>query len=350
MFVNEPATDNPAQDVNSRIEEALNPQEELIENEELAVAEDDENLPDADDANSEDEDGSVDESDKEVSEEDLTLADYLGIDDDKLVVKDDGSVVVNAVVDGQASEVDLKELVKSYQIQGHVNNKSISLENDRKEFEQTRDQAFTELTTRLDGLNDMNKMLEEQLLGDYNSINWDTLRVQDPSEWAALKQEFAEKAQRIQQSKGLLAQEADRIKGEKQNDLDSKQAQYLQTEMNAMVADNPTWSDPAVMKAEVAEIGSFLKNDYGFSDDELKAVTDHRLLRLIKDAKAFKANKSGVADKKIVKPLPKFQKPGNTAKNAASLSKARAVKARKKAVKDSGGSTASIANSLIDRM
>lgn len=341
-----------AQDIASRIEDVLEPQADNA----TVVLDDGESLPEGDDTVLGDDEGSVDEEsddneEGEASSDDLSLASYLGIDDDKLVVKDDGSVMFNAIVDGEAKEVDLKELAKSYQLQGHVNNKSISLENDKKEFEKTRDSAYAEMKTRLDGVANLHKVLEDQLLSEYNSVDWATLRVQNPSEWSALRQEFSERASNMQQSQQLVSQEAQKLQQEQHQELSAKSEAHMKEQLDLMVVDNPSWSDDATMKTEVGKIGEFLTSEYDFTPDDLRMVQDRRLMRMIQDAKSYRDGKKGIAGKKVVNSkLPKFQKPGASVAQAANLAKARAAKATKKAVKDSGGSVESIANSLINRM
>lgn len=346
----ESATAGAAQDVESRIEEALFPQEQS--NEDItddAVIDDAETLPEDDDA----EDAEIDDDSadlEEVSDEDVSLASYLGIDEDRLNVDDDGKVTFKAIIDGESKDVDLKELAKSYQLQGHVNNKSIALENDRKEFESTRDTTYTELKTRVEGIAGMHKAVETMLLEDYQSVDWDALRHQDPSEWAALREEFSAKARKLQQAKGLISEEAKRIEAEQAEQNTAKQNEYLQAQYQQMIQDNPAWEDQDVMTKDVGEIGTFLNKAYGFNDDDLRNLTDSRLMRLVRDAKAYREGTKKAEQKKVTKGLPKFQKPGSQRTNAAALAKARAAKAQKKAIKDGGGSVNDIANSILDRM
>ena len=134
------ATDNSAQGISSRVEDALFGEDntaELNENHDDVASDDEEILPGDDDTDSEDDDGS-DGLEGELTEEELTLAGYLGIDEERLIVDEEGNISFNALVDGESKAVPLSELAKSFQLQGHVNNKSIALENERKEFEEQR--------------------------------------------------------------------------------------------------------------------------------------------------------------------------------------------------------------------
>ncbi|RLA60757.1 MAG: hypothetical protein DRQ89_12325 [Epsilonproteobacteria bacterium] len=303
-------------------------------------------LPDDDDSDSDEDDGS--DLEDIATDEELSLADYLGIDEDKLIVGEDGSVSFNAIIDGESQEVSLKELATSYQMQGHVNNKSMALETDRREFEEARGKVATELKSRIDGVEALHNMAEEQLVGEYNNIDWDKLRYENPSEWSALRQEYAEKAQKIKQAQGLVSEERERISNEQQKEFHEKMSEHMKGELGKMIGKNPTWADDAVRKTDMEKMKDFMVATYGYEPEAMDTISDHRLIEVIKDAKAFRES-TKAALKKKVKKLPKFQKPGAARGNAASLAKARAAKANKAALRKDG-STQSVANSILDRM
>lgn len=344
------ATDNSAQDISSRVEKALfggDNTTELTESHDDVVSDDEEILPEDDDTESEVDDGSGDLEDG-LTEEDLTLAGYLGIDEERLIVGEDGSVSFNALIDGESKAVPLSELAKSYQLQGHVNNKSIALQNERKEFEEQRDTVAQVLQGKLEQVSNMTKLVEDQLLGDFNRIDWDRLRVENPSEWSALRQEYAEKAQKIQRMQSQISTGQSELQQKTQQEMQIKQQEHMQDQLQKLIADNPAWLDVEVMKTETSAMKSFLTETYGFTEDDLQYVTDHRLVNVIKDALAFRKGKKS-AEIKITKTVPKFQKPGAPKGNAQSLEKARGVKARKLAVKKNGN-VQNVANLLLDRM
>ena len=344
---NETATDASAQDTTNRIEEALYGAPEQPEATNDIATEDDANLPEDDDIDLEEDAGSEDELET-ANEEELSLAGYLGLDEDRLSVKDDGSVVFNAIIDGENKEVALKDLTSSYQLQGHVNNKSIALENERKEFSAQRNAVTEHLKQQLDQATAMTEAAGEQLMADYNSIDWDRLRAEQPSEWSALRQEFAEKANSIQSMKDNVMGNQTKLQEQHQQEQNQQRQAFMQEQVGFMVRDNPTWSDPEVLKTETGKIKSFLQKDYGFNSDDLAVITDHRAIKLIQDAMAYRNGKAG-AEAKIAKPVPKFQKPGQSRGNAKSLQKARDAKSLKAKAKQTG-STEDVANLLLNRM
>lgn len=345
----ETATETPtesAQDVQARIENSLYPEEvvddapqEPIEDDSDEVLEDADELPDDDDSEDEDEEGS----------DDYTLAKYLGVDEERIVVGEDGSVSLKAVIDGETKDVPLSELAKSFQLQGHVNNKSIALENERKEFEGTKQKAIEEIQTRIQGVTALNKMAEDQLVSEFNNIDWDKLRTQNPSEWTALRQEYSERAQQIQQAQALAGEEQQRLQQEQQQVSQQQQQARLQQEFGKMLENNPAWADDTVRKAELDSMKNFLTSAYQFGEEDMQYVTDSRLVSLIQDAMKYR-NNSEAGQKKIVKQVPKFQKPGAQKASSANLTKARAVKAKREAVKKSNGNINDVASLIADRM
>jgi hypothetical protein len=322
------------QGVVDSIEEKLFPKSQESEQEEgEEVLEDDENLPEGDDADPDE--GEDSDLEKIADGEDLSLADYLGIEEDRITQAEDGSYVFNAIIDGETKQVPLKELVANFQLQGHVNNKSIALENERKELQEVKNRVAQELTQRIDGAAKLSELAEQELIAEYKSIDWNTLRYQDPANWTALRQEYAERAQKIQQVQNLVGEERNRIVQEQQQQFAEQAQKHLQEQHALLIKDNPTWADPAVKAKEAGEIRSFL-TQYGFTEQDAQGISDHRLIRLIKDAQAFKKGTKAAVEKRVDKKLPKFIKPGSGRENSQSLVKARAAKALKVKVKETG--------------
>lgn len=347
---NETATVETMQDNADRLEQLLYPEEsqdaEPNEDAEEEVTEDAIELPEDGDSDSEDEEGS--EGLDDIAEgEDLTLADYLGIDDERIVVGDDGVPLFNAIIDGETKQVPLKDLAANFQLQSHVNNKSMALEEQRKEFEGVREQVAQELQQRVQGVTKLGELAENELVSEYNSIDWNTLRTQDPANWTALRQEYAERAQKVQQVKDLAREEGLRLQQETQAKFKEAADEYFSGELRSMIADNPEWADETVRSSAMTEMRSFMTR-YGFTEADAQGVNDHRLIRLIKDAKAYRDGKKTAETKRVNKKLPKFQKPGGKT-NAANLAKARNAKALKAKVKKTGH-VKDVAASIIDRM
>jgi len=345
---NNSATEQSMQEVTNTLEARLfgTSGGEPIATDDNEVLDDAEELPDNDDSDSEEDDGSDDVADDDSNQE-MSLADYLGVDEDRIIVDKDG-VFINAIIDGETKKVPLKELAMSYQLQGHVNNKSIALENERKEFEAIQQQTIALMSQKVDGLNGLSQLLESELVSEFQSIDWDRLRVENPAEWTALRQDYAERAQKVQRAQQLIHEEGLRLRDQQLAEQQWMHQQRLSQELSLMIQKNPEWVDES--KRTQAQVGmrNFLTSTYNFTEQDMQYVTDHRLVQLIQDAKAYREGLKGVATKQQ-KQVPKFSKPGFAKDNAASLTKARDVKAKRSAVKKSGHIN-DVANLLIDRM
>lgn len=342
-----------ALDVESRIAAALSGNEGDGDEGEDGAGDDGD--PDGDDPdegdNPNDKSKSDPEGDDDDSEDDdSTLASMLGLSADALEYDADGNVVFNAVIDGEKQQVKMQDLVKSYQLEGHVNKKSMQLETDRREFESTRDKAYDHLASRINVANNMIGAVEQSLVQEFQGIDWNTLRATDPAEWAATRQYFSERMQWIESLKAQTGNAKAEMSAEQKQAQEQKYAAFMQGEVNKMIADNPTWRDQAVMAKEVGEVGSFLVNKYGFTPDEIANHMDARMMRMVRDAMQFANGTKSLKGKKVPDNVPKFRKPGQQNADRRDTTKARQVKAQKEAIRKSGGSVDAIAQSLIDRM
>lgn len=283
-------------------------------------------------------------------DDDQTLAAALGLPDDALEYDEEGNVVFNAVIDGEATKVKMQDLVKSYQLEGHVNKKSMQLESDRREFETTRDQAYDHLTQKITVANNLIGAVEQQLMGELQGIDWDTLRVTNPAEWAATRQYYTERVQWLEQMKAQTGSVQKGLTEEQQKAQQDKYNAFMQGEVQKMIQDNPAWKDQAVMAKEVGEVGKFLVDKYGFTPEEIANHMDARMMRMVRDAMQFANGKDTLKTKKVPDNVPKFRTPGQQNANRRDTTKARQVKAQKEAIRKSGGSVDAIAASLVDRM
>lgn len=263
----------------------------------------DESTDDVDEANAEAE-GDVENKD----EGDDTWSSVLGVDEEKLAFDEDGNISgINVKVDGEVSTENLGDVIAGYQNNKHNTQKSQVLAKEISEFNEVKVQVVQEYKSKLDQAGNLNQLLEKRLVSDYDSIDWEKLRTEDAGKYAALRQDFSEKAQEIESVKTAIDTEKQEEQQKILEENQTKQQVYLGEQKAKMIESNPTWSDDKVRVKEMGTIATFLNDNYGFSANDLKHVQDARLIELVKDAMKFKTG-SKVADKKIGKPVPKFQK------------------------------------------
>lgn len=235
-----------------------------------------------------------------------------------LKVEDILNLKARTKVDGNESDVPLSEVLKSYQLTAHVNNQSQELANQRKAFEAERERIANDLTARFTQAEQMTGFLEQTLMGEYNSINWNELRAQNPAEYAALQQDYNSRYNQIQQLKAnvanqLQAQQAELVARQEQ-DLSNLLTQESQKLMEKI----PEFRDEVKAKELKGQLRDYLKS-HGYSEQEIAGVHDHRQVMIIRDAMAYRAMQSKKPEltKKVVN-LPKVQKPG-AAKSKADI-------------------------------
>lgn len=358
-------------DVLARIEKSLDPESTIVD-EDISADEEESTDDDDDSTYGDDETTSTEDTDTGESEEDdeagdtteaedddsdegatlesAELAGILGIDDENLIVGEDGSLMVRTNSNGEIGKVSVSDLIKSYQTDATVTQKSQSLAEDRKAFEALKEEQGEVLKARLGETAAVTQLIEAQLQSEYASIDWERLRVESPGEWTAKRQEFTDKVSAINAAKQQAHQVLTQQVGEHNEKAATDRLGRLQAEAEALTAALPEWNDPTVAASQRDTIDSFLTDTYGFDSGVVNLVEDHRLILLALDAQKYRASqKQTDAAVKKIKKLPKLQKPGSKKANAASA--ARKAKNQKKAVRlKKTGSVQDLQSVLMDRI
>lgn len=214
-------------------------------------------------------------------------------------------------VDGQERSVPLSEIVKGYQLESHFTKKSMELAEQRKAFEVEREQRLQEIQGRIVEVGTLVQTLEKNIIGDFEKVDWIKLRAESPAEYAALKQDFAERQNNVQQLKAKGLSEIQRINKEQEGKFLEQRQKMLKEESERLMENIPEWREPAKKTAEHKELWDYLKG-YNFSDDDINNVIDHRNLVIARKAMLYDKMKKGVTEtsKKVVK-LPTVLKPGS---------------------------------------
>ena len=293
-----------------------------LEKEEAApAAEKDEEDTEADSEEEETppEESNEDESD-ESEEDDESWESVLGVDEGQLSFDEAGNMSgVNVKVNGESSTVGMKDLVMGYQNNQANTQKSQSLAEERKAFASQAGTVAQEYKSKLETVEAMSNFLSEKLVGEFNNIDWDRLRVENPAEYAAAKQDYAARANEIREAQqAIVAEKQTTTQASTEQSMQQRQ-QYLTEQRGKMIENNPTWANQETFQSEMTSMKTFLSSQYGFTDQDFAQADDSRLIEVLKDAKSFR---EGVkfAKKKISKPVPKFQKSaGKSRKRATKL-------------------------------
>lgn len=317
-------TDDASQD------ESPDTPEQTIDTDDIEDPDDTEELSD------EDEDEEVDESENDDNEEEPDLAAMLGLDQSQLSVSDDGDFKINVKVDGKQTQVPLGDLIKGYQSESSNTNKSMTLSEDRKKFDSAVTVKAQEIQQSLDRNVNLAKILEQEIMSDYEKVDWDDLRQYDPAEWTAKRSEFQAKYGRVQRLQQELGDQNTKAETEAKEAADKVRVDYVQGQFDRMLENNPSWSDKAKLIKDMATLNNFAMETYGFSESDMNSVISAGVVEALKDAQAFRKG-SLVAKKKLKGKVPKMQKRGKGGR----FTKNKTSKLDKltKAVKSAKGST-----------
>lgn len=251
------------------------------------------------------EDDAAEES-EEISFSIEDLAPVLGIDTDLLDVVDN-KVVYKAKIDGVEKVVPLEEAIRSYQIQGHLDNKNrevTQLQEQLKAQAQQGQQATQATLARLQQLEDVTTLAWQELSQANQEIDWEYLRENDKGEYAALKADFQARSDAIQQRYNSIQQQREATTSEKRQE-------YVASQEHALVKAIPEWADVEVGRKAISELKTFVQT-YGFDEAEANTLTDHRIILAMRDAKAYRDLQDSKPElTKAVKRTPKVSKPGS---------------------------------------
>lgn len=270
----------------------------------------------------------------EVEESQLELSQFakiLGIDEDKLDLDDEGNVYVKTKIDGEEGRAKFHDLVKSYQLEGHLNKQNMEVAEQRKALQAKMAEVEQQAQARVQQLEAVTNVAIQELHREFQSIDWQTLRATDPGEYAAKLTEFQQREARIGQAVQQI--QAEKYQAETQNQERFKE--YLREESQKLLNAIPEWSNPEIAQKEKTELKSFAVQ-HGFTAQELDQLSDHRSVLILRMAKAYADLQKSKPDvtKKVVK-APKLVKPGSPVSKQERDQNS--VAALKSAIKKSGG-------------
>ena len=270
----------------------------------------DDTLPDE---STEDEDADIEQEEEELADdsEPVTWAATLGIDDKDVALDDDGNLVgFNTKVDGKTTTVSTKDLIAGWQTNKSNTRKSQELAEQRKEFETLKNQAAQEYIKKLDAADKLTNHLKASFVKEYQQIDWNMLRVQNPGEYAAAVQDFNMRNAELEQILSVVDVEKQELQNAQLEEQKAAFNSYLQDEAKKIVERNPTWSKPEVFKKAITEMSDFCLEAYGFTQQEFSNIQDSRMLEVVKDAMKYRKNVKEAKTKLDVQ-VPKFQKTKN---------------------------------------
>lgn len=258
------------------------------------------------------------------------LAKLLKLDDGALDLDEEGNAVFKTKIDGKEGTAKLQDLLKSYQLQEHVDRKSREAAEREKALKQREDEVQQNFQQRLQYAENLTQIAANQLLAEFQSINWNALEAENPGHAALLRQKFQE---RQAQLRGVY-QNIEHEKVQAKHKSDAELQQQLQREAQRLPELIPEWKDAQIATKEKAEIAEWATKA-GFDQADMQSMTSKAhlvaLLRKAMLADRLQASRPEIENK--VRQAPKLVKPGQ----AQVDSKEAKLQSLKTAVRKSGG-------------
>lgn len=223
-------------------------------------------------------------------------------------------------VAGEEVQVTLDEALKGYSREQDYTRKTQALAEESKAEKAAIAAARDEYLSKLQAV--------EQIITANQPRVDQSLRYSNPAEWSAQMlqhQQWAEQRRAVEAETGRLNAERSMEEARERETLASREAE-------ALLAAMPEWKDPAIAKAETAALREY-GHSIGFTDAELDDVFDHRAVRVLRDAMAYRDLKAKTGKVRSAVESRKVAKPGTA---SATPSKAQDLQRAKQRLRQSG--------------
>lgn len=226
------------------------------------------------------EEESNDETSEEVSQEQT----------DEIPQEPDSTYKVK--VAGQELDVTLDELKNGYSRDADYRRKTEELSYEKKQFVSESEKQRQDYSSKLNELNQLMSVAQQQLNTEINSADLEKLYEEDPTEAARIEHRLRRKQEKLNSAMAKT-----------QSEQNKQFESFVSDQKNKLVTKLPEFSDPD----KASKLKSSMKttlNNYGFNDQEISQVYDHRIIMLVNDAMKYRnmQNSKPNLAKKITKP------------------------------------------------
>lgn len=233
-------------------------------------------------------------------------------------------------VDGVEQRVTLEDLKRGYSGQQYVQQGMQQVAEMRKQFEQIAGDFLNEREQAKAIFAQVQNMQIPSAPVPPSEEKFSS----DPIGYMEAKMKYDREANEYQQKMAEIQQA---LAGNSQAEMQARNA-YLQREMDTLKQVIPDFADPEKAQSLRNNMLSVSQNTYGFDPQEIAAITDHRVLRVLHDAIQYRAAQGGKeqAIKKAKAKPRRTVKPGakKTASNQNSQRQARSKLKRSGSIQD----------------
>lgn len=242
------------------------------------------------------------------------LAKLVGVEVDDLL-----NLSMDYDINGEKGTKTLKEIHAGFQLNGHNTQKSQQLSQKMLKVEQdfrAQQEAGTKYFTDLRGLIGA---AEEMLQNNFQRIDWDQLRLHDPSRYGIEREAFRERQAWLNNVKQQAQNKSAEFAAQAQQRQQAKAVETYQF----MTDLRPEWRDTTVFNKDCETIKAAVLKA-GLPAEDLPMILQHPAYLTIADgfAKFMALQAAQPAVEKRVQAAPKFMKPGTRGAPPNSNSKA----------------------------
>lgn len=237
------------------------------------------------------------------------LAEATGLELDKLMDLD-----IPTKIDGKEGKARLRDIIKNYQLDGHLSQKLMAHAEERKAFETERQTFQAQTQQKVQQMDAALQVATRLLEGEFANVNWQELQASDRLEFNQKVTEYQQRQQALQ----FLADKIGQERKQAEATAASQQQAYHAEQHKLLDSKLPEWADAAKRTKDIAEMATVLNDAYGITEQELRSVVDHRQILIARDAwkwQQLQQQKPAIVNK--VKTAPKLLKPGVTQSRAA---------------------------------
>jgi len=269
----------------------------------------------------------------QITTDDLSA--LLGVEASMFDADEEGNVVIKTKIDGKEGSAKLNDILAAYQLRGHVDNQSREVAEKKKALDAQAVELQQRAEAKLQEVEDIGTLAHQELMREFQAINWQELRQYEPAEYAAKLADF-------QIRQGNLNASMQKVQAERQKIAEQNQAQeqtLMASEAAKMRSHIPGWSDEAVAAKEWAELEAHVQKDlaaWGEQPESLNVIKKAFHINLLRKAMLYDKmmdSKAGVEKK--VRIAPKLVKPGQAP--SAQDGKNREFNNLRSTIKKSGG-------------
>jgi hypothetical protein len=195
-------------------------------------------------------------------------------------------------VAGQEFDVSLGELKNGYSRDADYRRKTEELSYEKKQFVSESEKQRQDYSSKLNELNQLMSVAQQQLNSEVNSTDLDKLWDEDPTEAAKIEHRLKRKQEQLNQA-------MNKTQIEQQN----QRQEALQSEQRKLAMKIPEFSDPVKATALSSNMRTYLLSN-GYNNLEISNIYDHRHIMLVNDAMKYRSMQNSKPNlaKKITKP------------------------------------------------